>query len=437
MGFACPSMMNAGWMSGKPLWNGQSGPARAGCEIPCLCARLSHNQAVSGRAAMFALLLVIPAGCSTTPRARDGAAEVAVVPDPEMATAPEPPNIPATNLPVQVPAQPAAHNPANPEHFAFTGTWIPLERWSLSNGFGALRRVADVTPSYWFTASNGTMGIRVGSQSASWNGLEYRLGFAPQLVDGRPFVHALDVRKNFLPLLDNPLRMKTGPVIVIDAGHGGSDVGTSNVFSGHFEKEYTLDWARRLQALLATNGWTVWLTRTGDFAVPLSNRVAFAELHKADLFLSLHFNSSYPDRQQSGLETYCLTPAGMPSNLTRGYKDDLWAVYPNNYFDEENLQFAIELHRALLDVNGHADRGVRRARFPAVLQGQNRPAVLVEGGYLSNPKEARLIADSAYRQKLAGAIAQALMNSSGGGVTRLVSQAPAAPSADPPGVKNR
>lgn len=171
--------------------------------------------------------------------------------------------------------------------------------------------------------------------------------------------------------------------------------------------------------------------------MPLPNRVAFAEQHKADLFLSLHFNSAYPDRQQSGLETYCLTPAGMPSNLTRGYKDDRSAVYPNNYYDQENLQFAIGLHRALLDVNGHADRGVRRARFPAVLQGQNRPAVLVEGGYLSNPREARLIADPAYRQRLAEAIAEALMDGSGGGMTRLVSQSPAVPPAAPPGVKNR
>lgn len=189
---------------------------------------------------MFALLLVIPAGCATAPRTREDAPDMAVVPDSEALVAPEPPNLPATNLPVQVPA----HNSANPDQFAFTGTWIPLERWSLANGFGALRRVADAAPSYWFTTSNGTMGIRVGSQSASWNGLEYRLGFAPQLVDGRPFVHALDVRKNFLPLLDSPFRLKASPVIVIDPGHGGPDVGTSNVFSGHFEKEYTLDWAR-------------------------------------------------------------------------------------------------------------------------------------------------------------------------------------------------
>ncbi len=145
------------------------------------------------------------------------------------------------------------------------------------------------------------MAVRVGSQSAYWNGLEYRLGFAPQLIDGHPFVHALDVRKNFVAAAGQARPPAgTNRVIVIDPGHGGTDIGTANVLNGHFEKEYTLDWARRLQALLATNGWTVWLTRTNDVTVPLPNRVAFAEQHKADLFLSLHFNSAFPDRSRPG-----------------------------------------------------------------------------------------------------------------------------------------
>jgi N-acetylmuramoyl-L-alanine amidase len=66
------------------------------------------------------------------------------------------------------------------------------------------------------------------------------------------------------------------------------------------------------------------------------------------------------------------------------------------------------VHRTLLHVNGRLDRGVRRARYLGVLRGQNRPAILVEGGYLSNPREARRIADPAYRQQLAEVVAQAL-----------------------------
>jgi N-acetylmuramoyl-L-alanine amidase len=170
-----------------------------------------------------------------------------------------------------------------------------------------------------------------------------------------------------------------------------------------------LDWALRLRALLATNGWQVWLTRTNDIDLPISNRVAFAEQKKANVFLSLHFNSSPDDQSQEGLETYCLTPAGMPSNLTRGYGDDLSTAFPNNAFDEQNLVLAARVHKALLQSGPTRDRGVRRARFLGVLRGQQRPAILVEGGYLSNPREARLIASSVHRQKLAEGIAQALL----------------------------
>jgi N-acetylmuramoyl-L-alanine amidase len=136
--------------------------------------------------------------------------------------------------------------------------------------------------------------------------------------------------------------------------------------------------------------------------------VAFAQEHQADLFLSLHFNSSAPNDSQAGLETYCLTPTGMPSTVTREFEDDPAEVLPNNAFDVQNLQLALSVHQALLRVNGHRDRGVRRARFLGVLRGQQRPAVLIEGGYLSNPQEARLIAEPQYRQKLADAVAQGL-----------------------------
>ena len=98
----------------------------------------------------------------------------------------------------------------------------------------------------------------------------------------------------------------------------------------------------------------------------------------------------------------------MPSTVTREFEDDPAEVLPNNAFDVQNLQLALSVHQALLRVNGHRDRGVRRARFLGVLRGQQRPAVLIEGGYLSNPQEARLIAEPQYRQKLADAVAQGL-----------------------------
>ena len=242
----------------------------------------------------------------------------------------------------------------------------------------------------------------------TWNGTEIQLGFAPEFIDDQIFVHGLDLQKNLEPLLrGSPLEFGNR-VIVIDPGHGGANVGTHSVLDGRFEKEFTLDWALRLAPLLATNGWQVFLTRTSDVDVALSNRVAFAEAHHADLFISLHFNSALnPDQRPAGLETYCLTPAGMPSTLARG--PDIWSqVFPNNAFDDQNLQLAVRLHSAILRATGLEDRGVNRARFIGVLHRQHCPAVLIEGGYLSNPHEAKLIENPEFRQKLAEAVADAL-----------------------------
>jgi N-acetylmuramoyl-L-alanine amidase len=356
--------------------------------------------------------------------------DVIVIPE-DKALAVEPSGTPHLR-PVPVPATPPLAAPA-PSHLKFfAGTWVPLEPWCRLNGFGALRQTASGnTVVYSFVTTNGAFSVRMGSQLAYWNGLEVRLGFAPQIIDGQPFMHDLDLRKNFAPLVEGGARLKTRPVLVIDPGHGGKDAGTHNIFNGHYEKEFTLDWALRLQAILATNGWTVWLTRTNDVELTLPARVAIAAQHNADLFLSLHFNSSFPDREQAGCETYCLTPAGMPSNLTRGYRDDARLVFPNNNFDMENLQFAMQLHRAMLAVNGRGDRGVRHARFLGVLQNQNRPAVLVEGAYLSNPREARQIADPEHRQRLAEALARALLQSSGGGLS-IATHAAAKPASPVP-----
>ena len=355
------------------------------------------------------LLVLAIAGCSTDPSrerahisnwqerpaTRMPAPAAAVLP-PEPILAPPPSN---------PPVRPAIPEPAVVE------TWVPLQRWARDAGLAAPGRLTQgVPPSYALRSAWGTFVLHVGSQSAQWNGLELRLGFAPQMINSRPYVHGLDLQKTLQPLLTGATdcAWPSNPVVVLDPGHGGSDVGTRSVVDGRYEKEFTLDWALRLKALLAASGWRVFLSRSSDTDLALSNRVACADEHKAGLFLSLHFNSAAPNQTESGLETYCLTPAGMPSSLTRGYADDTAATFPNNLFDAQNLQLALRVHQALLQVNGNHDRGVRRARFPAVLRWQQRPAILVEGGYLSNPYEARLIAEPAYRQKLAQAIADVL-----------------------------
>jgi N-acetylmuramoyl-L-alanine amidase len=293
----------------------------------------------------------------------------------------------------------------------WVNTWIALESWRRFNDLGRIDRFGDgATPTYRLQTGGGPLSVKIGSRVATYNGFEYWLGFAPQIISGTPYVHWIDAQKLLQPLA-RPARyccLNGSRTIVIDAGHGGRDVGADSISSQDSEKDYTLDWAQRLERLLATNGWKVVMTRTSDVDLGLGERVAIADQANADVFVSLHFNSGSPNRSLAGIETYCLTPTGMPSHLTRNYDDDLRQVFPNNAFDEQNVQAAVRLHRALLQRSGATDRGVRRARFMTVLRGQNRPAVLIEGGYLTNPTEAQRIASSSYRQLLAEAVASGL-----------------------------
>jgi len=306
------------------------------------------------------------------------------------------------------PGTPAART--NPSPAAPVTTWTSLNRWAAENKIGQPHLISR-TPvaTYAIGTANGTVVLDIGSREVSWNGTEIQLGFAPEFIDDQVFIHGLDLQKNLEPLLLGSPPAFGNRVIVIDPGHGGSNVGTHSVLDGRFEKEFTLDWAKRLAPLLETNGWKVFLTRTSDVTVSNSDRVVFAEAHHADVFISLHFNSTLDqDKKTSGLETYYITPTGMPSTLTRGFAD-LWSEHlPNNAFDAQNLQLAVRVHSALLRATGLEDRGVRHSRFDTVLRGQNRPAILIEGGYLSNPHEAKLIENPEFRQKLAEAVADAL-----------------------------
>ena len=288
--------------------------------------------------------------------------------------------------------------------------WVPLESWGRYNGLAKpVLLSSGKEPLYQLQSSNGLVLVKIGSQNVNIAGMQFGLGFTPRLIKGLPYVHSLDAQKTLQALADAFFRLPaTNRTVVIDAGHGGRDGGTSGSSGHEQEKHYTLDWARRLAPLLAARGWHVVLTRTNDTEMSLADRVAIADRVHADLFLSLHFNSGLPNRDLMGVETYCLTPTGMPSNLIREYEDDIRDAHPNNAFDEQNVQLASRLHGSILRATGAVDRGVRRARFMAVLRGQNRPAVLIEGGYLSNVGEARRIATPEYRQTLAEGVARAL-----------------------------
>jgi N-acetylmuramoyl-L-alanine amidase len=288
--------------------------------------------------------------------------------------------------------------------------WVPLTTWANDLGLGKpVVTLAGTNLVALLAFPGGRLALTLGRQQARWQDAEFWLAFAPRLVRGRGCIHALDVEKTLSPLLaDSGEPIISNRVVVLDPGHGGRNPGAQNLATGRWEKEYTLDWARRLKPLLEKRGWKVFLTRTNDSDVPLGDRVALADAQQAGVFLSLHFNHAVSNPGEAGIETYCVTPAGLPSSIVRGPPEEPFEVLPNNAFDDENLRLALRLQHGLTRRTSALDRGVRRTRFMGVLRGQVRPAVLIEGGYLSNLSEARLIAAEEYRQRLAQAVAEAL-----------------------------
>ena len=314
------------------------------------------------------------------------------------------------NVDAELPAEIRTSNspPAVVSAITFGGGWIPLRRWSDRCALGAPERIlAGSSTSYRIMTRSGWCKLTIGSRLALWNGVTVWLGFAPQLVHGEPHIHALDAEKTLLPLVETARPALMHRTIVIDPGHGGADSGTRGA-RNQLEKNYTLDWALRTERLLTNAGWKVFLTRHTDADLPLAERVAFADRVHADLFISLHFNSTFPQTQPAGVETYCLTPSGMPSTLARGFADNEHALFPNNVFDAANMVWAFRIHRALVSETREHDDGVKRARFMGVLRYQNRPSVLVEGGFLSNARDANHIDSLVYREALAKSLAEAL-----------------------------
>jgi len=300
--------------------------------------------------------------------------------------------------------------PKAPALATSTADWVDFNGWLQQEGWSALHPVPSGKDQRHETdGPAGTLSMLVGQRKAWWNGMQIWTGFPPRMEKGRLKVHRLDIESHFGPLMKGqPAVTVPDRSIVIDAGHGGRNAGTRSIAGNRFEKEFTLDWAIRLRNILEARGWKVTLTRTNDVDLTLAERVDVAETSGAALFLSLHFNSAFPNREAAGLETYTVTPRGMASHVVRDFADEPAKAYPNNAQDAANLRLAAAVHRSMLATTGLQDRGVRRARFMDVLRWQNRPSILVEGGYLSNPPEAARIQQPEFRQKLAEAVAAAL-----------------------------
>jgi N-acetylmuramoyl-L-alanine amidase len=224
---------------------------------------------------------------------------------------------------------------------------------------------------------------------------------------GQVWVAKMDVLKTVDPVL-RPSQFRSTPpvkVIVLDPGHGGADRGTRSA-TGRNEKEFTLDVAKRVEARLAGRGAKVYLTRRGDSTLSLEARTRYAANRRADLFVSIHFNAAVG--AASGIETFCLPPAGAASTASRQVRAGDGQPRPANRFDAENVWLGHLIQKSLVQRTGASDRGVRRARFQ-VLRDATCPAALVECGFLSNTAEAKRIYTTSYRDALAKAIADAIL----------------------------
>jgi N-acetylmuramoyl-L-alanine amidase len=206
--------------------------------------------------------------------------------------------------------------------------------------------------------------------------------------------------------------------IVIDPGHGGHDPGAAG--GGASEAAVVLDIALRLETLLKkVPGIAVVLTRRTDDYVSLQDRTAIANREQADLFISIHANASR-DTRAHGIETYFLDFAPTPADAAIAARENavfgkamstlpeiVRSIALNNKADESReLASTIEasLARRLKTVNrGLTDHGVKRAPF-VVLIGAVMPSVLVEISFITNPREAQLLRQDAYRQRVAEAL---------------------------------
>jgi N-acetylmuramoyl-L-alanine amidase len=225
--------------------------------------------------------------------------------------------------------------------------------------------------------------------------------------------------------LTRALGLKIGR-LVIDPGHGGHDTGTIGP-TGLMEKDLCLDVALRLGKIIAQRlpGADIVYTRSDDTFIPLEDRTNIANQAKADLFISIHANSSH-NQAARGIETYYLNLKGSPEAMEvaarenassqEGVHDleDLVKKIARNEKIDESREFAEDIQDSLSkriqkSARIARDRGVRKAPF-VVLIGADMPSILTEISFLSNPSDEKLLKKPEYRQRIAEGLFQGIVS---------------------------
>jgi len=235
-----------------------------------------------------------------------------------------------------------------------------------------------------------------GSREAIINGARSWLCFPVIEQEGKSFVSRTDV--------PNVGKAQT---VVLDPGHGGHDKGQVSRYGA--EKDFALDVARKLRPILQAKGLRVIMTREGDYFVPLEVRAKIANAARNSIFVSIHFNATNDDPNATGFEIFSFTPRGAPSTSDGGVTASSVNMQPGSSVDAQSLALSACIYHSLLGQLREYDRGIKRARF-AVLRLTKVPAVLIEGGFLTERGESKLISNKDWRAKLAGAIGMGIEN---------------------------
>jgi N-acetylmuramoyl-L-alanine amidase len=250
--------------------------------------------------------------------------------------------------------------------------------------------------------------FKIGGKECLMNGVKFVFSDPVTAVGEKAYVSRMDLAKlidpvlrpNFIPNADD---FRT---VVLDPGHGGKDPGATNSLGN--EAFFTLKIAGRTKSLLEAKGFKVVMTRTSDQFISLQERVNIANAVRDNaVFISIHLNSG--GRDARGIETFTLSPPGV-SHYGRGIIAADSQSRAGNEHDSANIALATSVHGSLLRrlQKNTFDRGIKRARF-SVLSGVRHPAILMEGGFMSNSYDARLIQNDAYQTALANSIADAVI----------------------------
>lgn len=180
--------------------------------------------------------------------------------------------------------------------------------------------------------------------------------------------------------------MHRGVLITLDAGHGGSDPGALSQDKKTEEKELALATTYLVRNHLRTLGYEVQLTRDTDLFVSLDDRSALANNTGSTLFISIHYNAS-TNRSAEGVEVYT------------------WRTEEEGPREEESKKLAGAIHKRVIRYTGAPDRGVKKANY-SVLRKTEMPAVLIEGGFVTNETELERLKDPKYLNSIAWGIAQ-------------------------------